>query len=211
MAGRSSHGNQAIVTQSLRLRAHSDIPAALRLPPSAPQPRSCIREPQRTHRITPHSTTPADPRCTGTLESRQTTRTRVLRPHPPGARRTRQRCSPLRAPAPSPEAFPGEFALFGFGPETITISQRFPGTYVYAVHRFSDDPPTLAGARVEVFDSAGLISTFTRRAKAGECWPCAVSEYGYGLRREPVRTTLQFSRRHELASKAARRTGSDLG
>jgi len=62
-------------------------------------------------------------------------------------------------------------ALFGFGPETITISQRFPGTYMYAVHRFSDDPPTLAGARVEVFDSTGLIATFTAPTEGtGEWW-----------------------------------------
>jgi len=63
MAGRSSDGNQAIVTQSLLLRAQATSP-----PPCAfrdPQPPSGIREPQRTHRITPQGTTPADPRLHG--------------------------------------------------------------------------------------------------------------------------------------------------
>jgi len=42
---------------------------------------------------------------------------------------------------------------------------------VPAVHRFSDDPPTLAGARVEVFDSTGIISTFTAPSEGtGEWW-----------------------------------------
>ena len=73
-------------------------------------------------------------------------------------------------------------ALFGFGPETITISQRFPGRYMYAVHRFSDDPPTLAGARVEVFDSTGLIATFTAPTEGtGEWWHVLTIDGATGL------------------------------
>jgi len=47
-----------------------------------------------------------------------------------------------------------------FGPETITIKQRFPGTYVYAVHQFSSNGSlTTSQAQVQVFDSTGLIAT----------------------------------------------------
>jgi uncharacterized protein YfaP (DUF2135 family) len=49
-----------------------------------------------------------------------------------------------------------------FGPETITISRRFTGVYVYAVHNFSGSPAiTTSQARVEVFDERGLLKTFS--------------------------------------------------
>lgn len=49
----------------------------------------------------------------------------------------------------------------GRGPETITISQLLSGTYVYAVYNFSGSPDiSTSQARVQVFDSTGLIATF---------------------------------------------------
>jgi uncharacterized protein YfaP (DUF2135 family) len=64
-------------------------------------------------------------------------------------------------------------ALFGFGPETITIKQRVEGTYPYAVHQFisTDGPLATSGARVEVFDSSGLIATVNVPTDGtGEWW-----------------------------------------
>jgi hypothetical protein len=50
----------------------------------------------------------------------------------------------------------------GFGPETITVAQRFPGRYVYAVRNFSGAPSLIAsGAQVQLFDSSGLLTTIT--------------------------------------------------
>jgi len=60
-----------------------------------------------------------------------------------------------------------------FGPETITITQRFlEGTYVYAVHNFSGSPDlTASQARVQVFDSTGLIATYdVPTAGQGRFW-----------------------------------------
>ncbi len=48
-----------------------------------------------------------------------------------------------------------------FGPETITINQLYPGTYLYAVKNFSGSPGfDVSEAQVQVFDSTGLIATF---------------------------------------------------
>lgn len=47
---------------------------------------------------------------------------------------------------------------FGFGPETITISQLKAGTYEYWVSVV--DSPSYAGAQVKVFDSTGLVAEF---------------------------------------------------
>lgn len=48
-----------------------------------------------------------------------------------------------------------------FGPETITIKQRFDGTYVYAVYKYSGvGELTESEAQVNVYDSTGLIATF---------------------------------------------------
>ena len=49
-----------------------------------------------------------------------------------------------------------------YGPETITIKERFlEGTYVYAIHNYSGSPDlTESEAQVQAFDSTGLIATF---------------------------------------------------
>ncbi len=48
-----------------------------------------------------------------------------------------------------------------FGPETITISQRFDGTYNYAVYNYTGSPDlTESEAMVQLFDSSGLIATY---------------------------------------------------
>ncbi len=59
-----------------------------------------------------------------------------------------------------------------FGPETITISQRFlQGSYLYAVHNFSGSPDLAASqAQVQVFDSSGLIATFNVPAVGTGVW-----------------------------------------
>ncbi len=50
---------------------------------------------------------------------------------------------------------------YSYGPETITIKQRFDGTYRYAVHRYAGDGPiTASGAHVQVYDSTGLIAEY---------------------------------------------------
>lgn len=60
----------------------------------------------------------------------------------------------------------------GFGPETITIAQRFQiGQYRYAVNRF-DGSGTLggSGAFVRVFNSTGLIASFNVPSGTGDWW-----------------------------------------
>ncbi len=60
----------------------------------------------------------------------------------------------------------------GFGPETITITNTFPGTYVYYIHRFSGTG-TIAGsgATVQVYTEAGLVNTVTAPATGvGDYW-----------------------------------------
>jgi uncharacterized protein YfaP (DUF2135 family) len=50
----------------------------------------------------------------------------------------------------------------GFGPETITVAQAYPGVYRYAVHRFSGaETLSQSNAVVEVYDANGLVRTFT--------------------------------------------------
>ena len=61
----------------------------------------------------------------------------------------------------------------GFGPEAITISQRFGrGTYLYAIHNFSGESDlSTSQARVQVFDSTGLIRTINvPAAGSGRFW-----------------------------------------
>ncbi len=50
---------------------------------------------------------------------------------------------------------------YSFGPETITIRERFlQGTYVYSINNYSGSPSlTESEAQVQVFDSTGLIAT----------------------------------------------------
>jgi hypothetical protein len=59
-----------------------------------------------------------------------------------------------------------------FGPETFTISERFEGTYQYAVFNFSDSPElTDSQAQVQVFDPSGLLTTFNVPTDgAGRWW-----------------------------------------
>ena len=69
-----------------------------------------------------------------------------------------------------------------FGPETVTISQLFEGTYLYAVHRFSGGG-TLAGsgARVDVFDATGLLATLeVPLAGEGDWWSVLTLDGGTG-------------------------------
>lgn len=49
----------------------------------------------------------------------------------------------------------------GFGPETITIRQQTPGTYIYSVHNFSGDAPiTGSQAVVRVFRGNSIVQEF---------------------------------------------------
>jgi uncharacterized delta-60 repeat protein len=63
----------------------------------------------------------------------------------------------------------------GFGPETITITNTFPGTYSYYVHRFSGAGNLAgSGARVQVFTEAGLVATVTVPTNGvGDYWHVA--------------------------------------
>lgn len=49
----------------------------------------------------------------------------------------------------------------GYGPETVTIVQRYPGTYVYAVYLYSGSGSlATSGARVQVYGTGGLVREF---------------------------------------------------
>ncbi len=49
-----------------------------------------------------------------------------------------------------------------YGPETITIASLQPGTYTYAVYHFAGSGTiTTSGATVRVYDSIGLLQSFT--------------------------------------------------
>jgi|GEM_PF-2384151 len=60
----------------------------------------------------------------------------------------------------------------GYGPETITISQFFTGTYKYYVHRYSTEATLPAsGAVVQIYDASGLIRTFqVPTSGTGDYW-----------------------------------------
>jgi uncharacterized protein YfaP (DUF2135 family) len=59
----------------------------------------------------------------------------------------------------------------GFGPETITMSQQFPGVYRYYVHQWSSDGaiPT-SGARVDVYQGNTLVRQFFPPQGTGRYW-----------------------------------------
>jgi hypothetical protein len=59
-----------------------------------------------------------------------------------------------------------------YGPETITIQQRFSGTYRYAVNKFAGDGLiTDSGAQVKVYDESGLIAEYTiPTSGTGDWW-----------------------------------------
>ena len=51
--------------------------------------------------------------------------------------------------------------ITSFGPETVTIAQRFSGTYQYKVYQYSSDGnlPT-SGGRVALYDATGLVNSW---------------------------------------------------
>lgn len=59
----------------------------------------------------------------------------------------------------------------GFGPETITIAQQFPGTYRYYVYQWSSDGaiPT-SNARVDVYQGNTLVRQFYPPQGTGRYW-----------------------------------------
>lgn len=63
-----------------------------------------------------------------------------------------------------------------FGPETITIAQRFDGTYRYSVHDFTNRLSTSSrglaesGARIKVFQGDAEVATFTPPDQDGTLW-----------------------------------------
>ncbi|NBV22921.1 MAG: hypothetical protein EBS05_13515 [Proteobacteria bacterium] len=60
----------------------------------------------------------------------------------------------------------------GFGPETTSITNLFPGTYEFYVNNFSGTPVLAGcGAQVQVYTAAGLIQTITEPATGtGDYW-----------------------------------------
>ncbi len=51
--------------------------------------------------------------------------------------------------------------ISSYGPETITIKQRFNGTYVYGVYNYSNEAAiTSSGGRVQVYGPSGLVAQF---------------------------------------------------
>lgn len=56
------------------------------------------------------------------------------------------------------------------GPETITISDLQEGSYTYAIYRFSSGDFTTSSAQVQVFDSTGLLETFTVPTTGSGAW-----------------------------------------
>jgi uncharacterized repeat protein (TIGR01451 family) len=63
-------------------------------------------------------------------------------------------------------------ATNGFGPETITIAQFFPGTYTYFVHKFAGvGDLNASSASVAVYTEAGQIASFAVPTnQSGEYW-----------------------------------------
>ena len=59
-----------------------------------------------------------------------------------------------------------------YGPETVTISQRYlTGEYVYAVYNFSGSPAiTSSQAQVNVYDSSGLLVTYDIPTEGTGLW-----------------------------------------
>jgi hypothetical protein len=63
-----------------------------------------------------------------------------------------------------------------YGPETVTISQRYAGTYKYYVHDYSNKSSTTSsamsqsGAKVEVYSGGSLVATYTVPSRAGTLW-----------------------------------------
>lgn len=59
----------------------------------------------------------------------------------------------------------------GFGPETITIWEQYPGTYCYSVHRFGGTGElSSSGATVEVYQGDTRVRTFEVPGGTGDVW-----------------------------------------
>lgn len=75
----------------------------------------------------------------------------------------------------NPDATPFTFLdtddTSSFGPETITITQQFDGTYCYGVHNFSGEAPISASdAVVRVFQENEEVATFSVPQGTGRVW-----------------------------------------
>ncbi len=58
-----------------------------------------------------------------------------------------------------------------FGPETITIKQRYNGTYVYGVYNWSNETSiTNSGGRVQVYGPSGLVATYNVPTNGSGRW-----------------------------------------
>ncbi len=59
----------------------------------------------------------------------------------------------------------------GYGPETITIKQRFNGTYVYGVHNWSNETAiTNSGGRVQIYGPSGLLAQYNVPTSGNGLW-----------------------------------------
>lgn len=59
----------------------------------------------------------------------------------------------------------------GEGPETITLTQLFPGTYRYAIYNYSGSPAiTASNGHVDVFDASGLVTSLDVPATGSGRW-----------------------------------------
>jgi hypothetical protein len=62
-------------------------------------------------------------------------------------------------------------ARFGFGPETITLTQQIPGVYRFFVDNFSGESPLSASAaRVDVYQGNTLVQQFFPPQQSGNFW-----------------------------------------
>ncbi len=58
-----------------------------------------------------------------------------------------------------------------YGPETVTIKQRFNGTYIYGVYNWSNDAAiTSSGGRVQVYGASGLVAQYNVPTSGNGRW-----------------------------------------
>jgi len=63
-----------------------------------------------------------------------------------------------------------------YGPETVTITQRYTGTYKYYIHDYTNRNATSSsamgqsGAKVEVYSGSGLVASYNVPSRAGTLW-----------------------------------------
>ena len=61
--------------------------------------------------------------------------------------------------------------ITSYGPETITIKQRYNGTYIYAVYNYSNSPSINSSQGVvRVYGQSGLVATFNVPASGSGRW-----------------------------------------